>query len=86
MTLAVHTGIAASDVICLRRLGYYWQSRNHHEAIEHLRGADAGSAGHLTTLLSLKTRGGYGHDTMSPTNVSRSVRAMQHLATAARAA
>lgn len=85
VTLAVHAGIAASDVICLRRLGYYWQSGNHHEAIEHLRRADSGSAGHLTTLLSLKTRAGYGHDSMSATNAARSVRAMQHLEAAARA-
>ena len=42
--LAVHAGIAASDVICLRRLGYYWQSGNNHEAIDHLRQADAPSA------------------------------------------
>ncbi|MGA1838824.1 hypothetical protein VD659_18045 [Herbiconiux sp. 11R-BC] len=86
VTLAVHAGIAASDVIWLRRLDYYWQSGNHHEAIEHLRRADAASAGHLSTLLSLKTRAGYGHDTMSSRNVARSVRAMQHLAGAARAA
>ena len=86
VTLAVHAGIAASDVICLRSLGYYWQSSNHHEAIEHLRSADPASAAHLTTLLALKTRAGYGSDTMSATNVERSVRAMQHLATAARAA
>jgi hypothetical protein len=86
VTLAVHAGIAASDVICLRRLGYYWQSGNHHEAIEHLRRADVGAAGHLATLLSLKTRAGYGHDAMSSSNVVRSVRAMQRLATAASAA
>lgn len=86
VTLAVHAGIAASDVICLRRLGYYWQSANHHEAIEHLRRADAASARHLSTLLSLKTRAGYGHDTMSPSNVTRAVRAMQYLSAAARAA
>ncbi|SDZ25927.1 hypothetical protein [Herbiconiux ginsengi] len=86
VTLAVHAGIAASDVICLRRLGYYWQSGNHHEAIEHLRRADARSAGHLSTLLSLKTRAAYGHDSMSSSNVSRSVRAMHKLAAAARAA
>lgn len=86
MTLAVHAGIAASDVICLRRLGYYWQSGNHHEAVEHLRQADASSARHLSTLLSLKTRAGYGHETMSPSHVTRAVRAMQYLADAARAA
>ncbi|MCS5732840.1 hypothetical protein [Herbiconiux daphne] len=86
VTLAVHAGIAASDVICLRRLGCYWQSGNHHDAIEHLRRADAESAGHLSTLLSLKTRAGYGHSTMSTSNVTRSVRAMQHLAAAARRA
>ncbi|MDO9396798.1 MAG: hypothetical protein Q7T71_09655 [Herbiconiux sp.] len=86
VTLAVHAGIAASDVICLRRLGYYWQSANHHEAIEHLRRADAGSAGHLSTLLALKTRAGYGHGAMSSDSVTRSTRAMQHLAAAVRAA
>jgi hypothetical protein len=85
VTLAVHAGIAASDVICLRRLGYYWRSGNHHEAIEHLRRADSGSAGHLTTLLGLKTRAGYGHDAMTATGVTRSIRAMQTLAAAARA-
>ena len=86
VTLAVHAGIAASDVICLRRLGYYWQSSSHHEAVDHLRRADASSAGHLATLLALKTRAGYGHDTMTSSSMARSVRAMQHLAAAARAA
>ncbi|MFB2581357.1 hypothetical protein ACEXQD_08900 [Herbiconiux sp. P15] len=86
VTLAVHAGIAASDVICLRHLGYYWQSGNHNEALEHLRRADAGSAGHLSTLLSLKTRAGYGHSSISSSNVQRSVRAMNHLVDAARAA
>ncbi|WP_228507617.1 hypothetical protein [Herbiconiux sp. VKM Ac-1786] len=86
VTLAVHAGIAASDVICLRRLGYYWQSGNHHEAIEHLQRAEPACARHLTTLLALKTRAGYGHDAISPSNVARSVRAMRHLADAARAA
>jgi hypothetical protein len=86
VTLAVHAGIAASDVICLRRLGYYWQSGNHQEAVGHLKRADAASAGHLSALLSLKTRAGYGYDATTAQNAVRAVRAMHQLMEAARRA
>ena len=40
VTLAVHAGIAASDVICCSTLGYHSQTRDHHDAIGLLRKSD----------------------------------------------
>lgn len=60
VTLCVHAGIAASDVICCARLGEYPRGENHREAIATLARADQHAANHLEALLSMKTRAGYG--------------------------
>ncbi|ONF67930.1 hypothetical protein [Amycolatopsis keratiniphila] len=61
VTLCVHAGIAASDVICCARLGEHAQGENHDEAISLLSRADKEIAKHLRTLLKLKTKAGYSH-------------------------
>lgn len=86
VTLCVHAGIAASDVVCMRRLGTYMQSENHTDAVKHLRGADAAAASQLSTLLGMKTKAGYGYDSISGTDAKRAVRAMHALLVAMRQA
>lgn len=56
VTLCVHAGIAASDVICCARLGQHAAGDNHNEAVSLLRRADDSSAKSLQVLLSLKTK------------------------------
>ncbi|MET4159958.1 hypothetical protein [Agromyces sp. PvR057] len=86
VTLCVHAGIAASDVICMRRLGTYAQGESHTDAIKHLYGADTAAANQLSTLLGMKTKAGYGQDSVSATDVKRAVRAMHALLVAMRQA
>ncbi len=62
VTLCVHAGIAAADVICCARLGRHAQGDNHAEATALLRKAnDADSAKRLEVLLSMKSKAGYTH-------------------------
>jgi hypothetical protein len=63
VTLRVHAGIAAADVICCARLGEQAQGEDHNEAITLLGRADRDSAKHLRTLLTMnmKTKAGYSH-------------------------
>ena len=79
VTLCVHAGIAASDVICCARLGRYSRGENHHEAIALLGRADAGARKHLRVLLDLKTRSGYSHTPTPLENVRQAGRAMESL-------
>lgn len=59
VTLCVHAGIAASDVICCVRKGYHPAGENHNEATGILGEIDKEAAKNLDTLLRLKTRSGY---------------------------
>jgi hypothetical protein len=59
ITLCVHAGIAAADVVCCRRLGVHAHGENHHEAIALLGRADRKLAGQLEVLLRMKTASGY---------------------------
>lgn len=79
VTLAVHAGIAASDVICSARLGEYSRSENHSDAVELLARADDASAKHLQTLLRLKTAAGYSHTPVPADGRVRAERAMEAL-------
>jgi hypothetical protein len=85
VTLLVHAGIAAADVICCARLGDYAQGANHNDAIALLRTADAASARHLETLLKMKTRVGYGHTPASHEDLKKAQRAGDALLKVARA-
>ncbi len=75
VTLAVHAGIAAADVICIRRLGEYSASGAHDEAIKRLALADKALAKHLSRLLALKTKAGYSANPVSADDVSIARRA-----------
>jgi hypothetical protein len=83
VTLLVHAGIAAADVICCARLGEYHQGEAHHEAVALLRRADADSSRHLDTLLKMKTRVGYGHAPASIDDRKKAQRAVDALLKAA---
>jgi hypothetical protein len=85
VTLLVHAGIAAADVICCARLGEYAQGSSHNEAVALLKKADPDSARHLETLLKMKTRAGYGHTPASPDDLKRAQRAGDALLKTARA-
>lgn len=65
VTLWVHAGIAASDVICCVRLGRHHVGQDHNGAKSLLRAADKGSETPLGRLLKLKTPVGYGHRLVS---------------------
>ena len=66
VTLCVHAGIAASDVICCSRLGEHSVGADHRSAIALLALIDEGSSIHLKTLLDLKGRSGYSEHEASP--------------------
>ena len=85
VTLLVHAGIAAADVICCARLGEYAQGVDHNDAIALLKTADAAAARHLETLLKMKTRVGYGHTPASQEDLKKAQRAGDALLKAARA-
>ena len=82
VTLLIHAGIAAADVICCTRLGYHAMGDNHAEAIAVLALVDSNLAGDLGTLLDMKTRSGYTHETSSVGNRKRAQRAADRLITA----
>jgi len=86
VTLAVHAGIAASDVICCARLGEYSRSERHDDAINLLKTADPVAAKSLRVLLGMKTFAGYSSAPVSADDRLRAERAMNALLTAANAA
>ena len=83
VTLAVHAGIAASDVICCARLGEHAIGESHVGAIELLRRLDPAQAKKLATLLRLKTMAGYHHESISTQELMQAQRAMTSLVAAA---
>lgn len=85
VTLAVHAGIAASDVICCARLGVYHHGDRHDDAIALLRTADAEAAKALSALLALKTLAGYSYTPVSSAKRIKAERAMEALVVAANA-
>lgn len=84
VTLCVHGGIAAADVICCARLGEHAQGEDHNEAIALLNKADRDSATHLRTLLSMKTKAGYSHRPATADECKRAGRAAEALVETAR--
>ena len=86
VTLCVHSGIAASDVICLKRLGTHVKGEGHAEAVSHLKQANGAASSTLATLLGMKTKAGYGFDSVSRTDLVRAMRAMESMIVAMRAA
>lgn len=86
VTLCVHAGIAAADVICCASLGEHAQGENHDEAIRLLANADKDGAKHLRTLLKLKTKAGYSHTSATADEFKRAGRAAEMLVETARRA
>jgi hypothetical protein len=84
VTLCIHAGIAASDVICCARLGQYAQGEDHSEAVALLGKADSGSAKHLRVLLGMKTRAEYSHASVTASDTKRAIRAAEALVETAR--
>lgn len=87
VTLLIHAGIAAADVICCSELGEHALGESHTEAVALLRrvrrdGTEFANA--LSTLLALKTRAGYGHRPLAKDARTRSRRAADKLLRAAR--
>ena len=82
VTLAVHAGIAASDVICCSTLGHHSQSRDHHDAIGLLRKCDGRLATDLQVLLDMKSIAAYSPTALGPNDLKRAERAMTRLVAA----
>ncbi|GEM_PF-3552190 len=82
--LYIHAGIAASDVICLQKLGSYSISSDHNHAVTLLSSIDSASAKHLGTLLSFKNRASYGYDPISATEILKIFRAASSLVSVAK--
>jgi dihydropteroate synthase len=85
VTMCVHAGIAASDVLCCARLGVHAVGENHQEAVGLLRRVDAQLARDLATLLGLKTKSGYSAHPTGAEERLRVDRAANRLVQAARA-
>lgn len=75
VTMYVHAGIAAADALCCARMGVHAYGENHDEAVQLLRAAVGSEAKHLRTLLSLKTKAGYSHQSVSRADLTRASRA-----------
>ncbi|MCS5713641.1 hypothetical protein NVV95_03615 [Herbiconiux sp. CPCC 205716] len=69
VTLAVHAGIAAADVICIRRGLGYNASGNHEESLKLLEKGDREAVKHLRRLLAVKTKAGYSTNSVSAADV-----------------
>jgi len=87
VTLCVHAGIAASDVICCAALGRFVQGEDHNEAIAELSkvrpdGKELG--GDLRALLAMKTRAGYGAPAVNADQRKRAWRRAERLVDSAR--
>lgn len=83
VTLCVHAGIAAADAICAKAIDQHSQGSDHRHAIQLLKGVDANASKHLSALLAMKTRAGYGHAPVSAANLRRAARAAESLVTIA---
>lgn len=84
VTLCVHAGIAAADVICCVNLGEHAQGESHAEAIGLLAKTNKEAAKHLSTLLKLKTKSGYSHTSATADEFKRAGRAAEILVEQAR--
>ncbi len=84
VTLVVHCGIAAADVICCARLGQYSRGENHNEAIDLLGSVDKRLAADLGLLLGMKTKAGYSTLPISQEARTKAGRAVERLMDAAK--
>lgn len=87
VTLCVHAGIAASDVICCSALGHFVQGEDHNQAIAELskvRPHGGKLGGDLRALLMMKTRAGYAAPPVTADQRKRAWRRAENLVEAAR--
>lgn len=84
VTLCVHAGIAAADVICCAKLGVHYDGPDHNGAITLLTKVDHATARYLRTLLDMKTRSGYSAVLTTPADQKRAGRAATALVSVAR--
>ena len=56
VTMAIHSGIASSDVICAAKLGEYSAADSHGAAVTLLMKANPEAASLLSKLLNMKTK------------------------------
>lgn len=87
VTLCVHAGIAASDVICCEALGRFVQGDDHLQAIAELSKAtpdDDTLSKDLRALLQMKSRAGYAAPPVSAEQRTRAWRRAERLVEAAR--
>ncbi len=87
ITLCIHAGIAAADVVCCIDLGEHAQGDEHSAAVSHLTKAHPGGkdlSNSLRTLLTMKTRAGYSHQRANASDFKRAQRAAERLLQAAR--
>lgn len=85
ITLCVHAGVAAADVICCARLGVHARGQSHDEAAALLGKADKPAAKHLRVLLGMKTKSGYSDRSSRADERRRAQRAAEALVDAAKA-
>jgi hypothetical protein len=87
VTLCVHAGIAASDVICCKALGHFVQGDDHQQAVAEISKVVPGGkelGGDLRALLQMKTRAGYAAPPVSADERKRAWRRAESLVEAAR--
>jgi hypothetical protein len=87
VTMCVHAGIAAADVLCCAALGVHAQGDDHAEAVRLLasvrpEGEDMSKA--LRVLLTMKTKAGYSPQAVSGEDRKRALRGAERLVAAAR--
>jgi hypothetical protein len=84
VTLCVHAGIAAADVLCCRALGYHLQGDDHSAAVAELAKVGREPARALQRLLNLKTRAAYSDAAVTVEQRKQAFRAAERLVTAMR--
>lgn len=87
VTLCVHAGIAASDVLCCRALGHFVQGDNHMQAVAELAKVTPGGkklSKDLQALLQMKSAAAYGAPPISADQRRRAWRRAESLVEAAR--
>jgi hypothetical protein len=83
VTLCVHAGIAAADVLCCSKLGEHHDGRSHNDAVALLATIDKRAAKQLKDLLNMKTRSGYSSILTSANDQKRAGRAAAALVASA---
>ncbi len=79
VTLCVHAGIAAADVICCKRLGEHSLGEDHNAAVALVGRASRTAAKNLRDLLAMKTKAGYSAAPVSGADYKRAGRAARAL-------